>query len=369
MHLSRFAITLAALLPLLSAQDQKPLQEPLQEPLQKLLEEGKKLALAHEWSAALVKLEAAVVLAPDDVEALRWRGHAYTGSEQYEKAFADLDRAVELFANDSWTQYARAMSLHHLGRYEEAVDGYTMAHALDAKFSKPVEWRGFTLSLLGKHVAALADIRLAIKMNRGNSWLWFIRGKTFVALLDFELAAEDFWRVVDAEESNADAHAQLGYLSACTGDKITAKNMLRRAVKLAPESQSEARTWLYHLYVARGERKAATAQLDAIFVEQAKEGADKKALRWPAQIAEHLQGKLGAAELIGLAEKESPEEGELRGRQCEAWLHVGMLHLEGKRRSEAMLALAQAVATDARSKWEWSLARRMLTEICYPDDE
>src|SRR5262245_25488740 len=93
--------------------------------LRELVERGKSMCLAHDWTHAIEVLSVALALDADDVEARRWRGHAFTGSERPREALADLERAAELAPEDAWTCYARAMALHHLGEHERAIAGYT----------------------------------------------------------------------------------------------------------------------------------------------------------------------------------------------------------------------------------------------------
>lgn len=350
-----FAVVLLA--SWLGAQDPAP-----RPPFDELLEEGQRLALAHEWDQALAVLDRAVALAPDDAEALRWRGHAYTGAERYAEAFADLDRAVQLDGTDAWARYARAMALHNLGRYEEAIDGYTAALALDPSFFKAHEWRGYTHSLLGDHVRALHDIDAAIAVDGGNAWLRFIRAKAWVALLDFDAAEHDFWLVIDAEGTNADAHAQLGYLYACTGNDAAAVRMLRRAVELDPTGQLEARPWLFHLLAAGGDSEGATAQLAAI-TEAAAAAPD-----WTRRVVAFLHGEVGPNALVAAAQSVDGDADamadEIAGRKCEAWTHIGLTRMRSGERQPALIAFAHAIGTDARDKWEWSWARGALRRMC-----
>lgn len=328
-----------------------------------LVELGRSQAEAKEFLPAIETLSKALAAHPDDVEALRWRGHAYTGAQQYDKAFADLDRALELGAEDAWTHYAHAMALHHLGHYQEAVRGYSRALAIDPEFKKAYEWRGYNRSLLGDQIGAVADLDIAIPLDPGNAWLHFIRAKACVALLDFKRAEEDLWKVIDHDNRDADANSQLGYLKACLGEWQPAVNFLERAVELDGKAQVEARLWLYELHADRGEADLAKAQLEAVRQLAAAPGADLAVLQWPLRLVAFAQGEIDLPRLLQYAVDEAPKPEEQQGRRCAALLHAGLAAARGKDTDKALVLLARALGTDALDQWEWSLARLRLKQL------
>ena len=340
----------------LVAQDPEPDPAAVAE-YRRLIEAGQEKALAQDWAAALPLLDRALELFPDDVVALRWRGHARTGSGRYAEAYQDLDRALRMDERDAWTQYARSMSLHHLGRYEDAVQGYTAALGLDPGFTKANQWRGFTRSLLGDHVAAIADIDIALVADPANAELYFIRGKAYVALGDLERAELDFWKVADLDQQHADSRAQLGYLYACQGLDDSARRLLREAIRIDAATQLEACAWLAQLELDRGDETAATEQLAAIRSAAVTDATGA----WLADVAACMSRRLAPSALVAKARAATDlPEAERRGRLCEAWLHVGLTLRRLGDRDAALRALAHAVGTDARDKWEWRLAIRVL---------
>ena len=363
MHRSCPAIVLLAIATSPRAQDTPPGPAVVQ-----LVETGRAQALAHDWDQAIATLSRALAAAPDDVEALRWRGHAYTGAKRYAEGLADLERALELGAEDAWTHYARAMALHHLGQHERAVRGYTDALAIDPAFYKAYEWRGYTRSLLGDHVAAIADLDRAIAQDGANAWLFFIRGKAWASLLDFDHAELDLWKTVDADDHNADAHAQLGYLKTVRGDRDAAVAHLQRAVALDARGQVEARLWLHHLLRERGEDAAAQTQLDAVREAAAPENdtaapSPAPELQWPLRQSQLLRGELTLDQLLAHASEGVTDAHEVDSRRCAALLHAGLVAARARQREQAQVLLARAIATDATDQWEWSLARARLRQL------
>lgn len=329
-----------------------------QESLGDLVATGRAHCSKREWAAAIAVLDRALAQAPDDLEALHWRGHAFTGAEQHERARADLARAIDLGADDAWVHYAHAMALHHLGSLEAAVRGYTAALAIDGTFFKANEWRGFTLSRLGRHREALADLDAALRVDAGNAWLSLIRGKARAALLDIEGAELDLWRAADGDPQNSDAVAQLGYLLAATGPAGAGRAQLERALALDAARQAEVALWLFHQRMAAGEAEAARTLLAPLL-----DGEAAKAMppSWLSAVAQFLRGMTTAEQLVAAAAA-SPIA-ERAANRCAAWLHIGLVARRAGRDDDALRAFARAVATDVRDQWEWTWARQALREV------
>ena len=329
-----------------------------QQSVAELVAAGREHCGKREWAAAIALLDRALAQAPDDLEALRWRGHAFTGSEQHERARADLNRALELGADDAWVHYAHAMALHHLGQLEAAVRGYSAALAIDGTFFKANEWRGFTLSRLGRHREALADLDAALRVDGGNAWLSLIRGKARAALLDLEGAEHDLWRAADGDPQNGDAAAQLGYLLVATGQRVPGEAQLERAMGLDAAGQAEAALWRFHLRMAAGDEAAAQKLLAPWPVGEV---AKEVTVPWPRVVVQFLRGALTSEQLVAAAA--ATPVAERAANRCAAWLHIGLVARRSGRDDDALRAFARAVATDVRDQWEWTWARQALREV------
>lgn len=327
---------------------------PLRDPrLESLVAAGREACLAKQWAAALPLLDQAVAMAGDDVEARRWRGHAHTGAERPAEAFADLEHALRCGADDAWTHYARAMALHNLGRFEEAVRGYSDALAIDPGFHKAYEWRGFTNARLGRPLAALPDLDFALSLDRGNPWLSAIRGKVRASLLDFAGAEADLWRAVDADGADADAVAQLGYLLATGTNPEQGIALLERAVRLAPEKQAEARAWLVQLLRQRGRDDEASRHVAALQADGSP---------WLRALAGALDGRLEGEALLAAAAAPEPDASldERPARRVAAWTHRALLAERAGDTAKAIDAHARAVAAARSEQWEWLWSLRRL---------
>src|SRR5690606_19292032 len=142
----------------------------------------------------------------------------------------------------------------------------------------------------------------------------FVRGRAYAQLLDFERAETDLWACLDADPSQADPLAQIGYLQACIGQDETAIRMLKAALKADPRGQAEARLWLFHLLSDAGETDAAAAELAALRADAA------DALPWPRLVAELLAGDASVDELLAELPDAGPAD-EAKARTCALHAH------------------------------------------------
>lgn len=321
-----------------------------------LLEVARTHCAQHQWQEAIDALDDVLQKTPDDVEALQWRAHAFTATEQHEKARLDLAKAMDLGADDAWTHYAHAMALHNLGQLEESLRGYTTALSIDPEFVKAHEWRGFTLTRLGRPLQALPDLDAGVRADTGNAWLRTIRGKVRVSLGDYSGAEEDLWRAADVDAENSDVIAQLGYFLVATGQVESGRVRLERALQLGPSQQAEARIWLYHILTDARLSAEAEAHLDTL-------RSTTSDLSWPLAIGAFLRRQITAESL--LAEAASAPRPQRTQHRCGAWLHIGLVARREGHADAALMAFARAVATDVRDEWEWTWARQCLREVTH----
>jgi tetratricopeptide (TPR) repeat protein len=93
------------------------------------------------------------------------RAYAYNNSDEYEKAIADCNRAIELYPNYPSAYIARAWTNEHMELYEEVVDDCTKALNLDPQSLEALSNRAFAYGRLGQYQRQIADLSRAIELN------------------------------------------------------------------------------------------------------------------------------------------------------------------------------------------------------------
>jgi len=311
-----------------------------------LVRDGVAKAGRREFKAALVPLDAAVKLAPDNIEARRWRGHCRNALGMHAEALVDYDLAIRLQPGFAWSWYARGMAKHHLNRFEAAIADYTQALKLDPNNHRAVEWRGFNKAILGDHLGAYLDFNRAEKLDPKNPWVYFTRGRTLLNLGDMRRAREDFLTTLKLQPKHTEAHGQLGFLLVATGDNAAALKSFDRAFELDPKGDDNVSLWRYWLRMSTG--KAG---------ENAKKELPTKA--WAGDLAKVLLGELTQGQLMQRLAAQKWNQDELARRRCEAAFHLGLRALLVGEKDRAREHLREAVVVGDITMPEWRAARRL----------
>ena len=101
-------------------------------------------------------------LKPDHGGALKYRALTYVRLKQFDKASADIDRALSIQPDERTYLYVKGLIAHHLGNTAEAMEWYS--RALDGKFyEEPLVERVKLYMAAGEYQKALDDCGWIIK--------------------------------------------------------------------------------------------------------------------------------------------------------------------------------------------------------------
>ncbi len=96
------------------------------------------------------------------------RGDGYIFAKQYDKAIADLNRAIQLKYDYPDAYYNRGLANYYLGKYEESIKDYTSAIQYNPKLSRAYFNRAGSFFTLKKYQPALED---ALKARQLRSYV------------------------------------------------------------------------------------------------------------------------------------------------------------------------------------------------------
>jgi tetratricopeptide (TPR) repeat protein/tRNA A-37 threonylcarbamoyl transferase component Bud32 len=241
------------------------------------------LALAREQldhgavEEALVALNRAIELEPDNAEYYRQRADAYWHVGDLEAALADADWIVAHSGNDASNYLFRARLLRDYGELGQALRDQTHALALDPDYADAYHERGEIYLWQGAYEAALADLDRAITLDAGNAHHFVLRGiiKREASLLPAAVA--DHLRAVSLDPGDAYFRAELGISYQWAGDFEKALVEYGEAIRLERESG-----WYYSL---RGTLRRDLGDLDGSLADF------NQAIRWEPEDAALYAGR------------------------------------------------------------------------------
>jgi len=149
------------------------------------------------FDKAVADLSKAIELRPDKSRLWRWRGLAYSELGQWEKALADFDEAIQLDPQDGPNWSHRGWARCNLGQWEKALADCAKGIELDPRGGQCWHLRGRAYAKRGQWEEVLADSAKAIELDLGKSDYWSLRGCAYHKLGQGEEAIADYTKAIE----------------------------------------------------------------------------------------------------------------------------------------------------------------------------
>ncbi|MEG4504247.1 tetratricopeptide repeat protein, partial [Microcoleus sp. F6_B4] len=141
-------------------------------------EQGLLYGYAEEYTKAIASFDQALEIKPDYDEAWYYRGIALANLERWEEAIASYDKALEFKPDYHVTWNNRGKALGNLGRWEEAIASFDKALEIKPDYDEAWYYRGIALDDLGRLEEAIASYDKALEIKPNSSQAWYNRGNT-----------------------------------------------------------------------------------------------------------------------------------------------------------------------------------------------
>ena len=155
-----------------------------------LLEQGDPDAAAQAFTAIIAEH-------PDLAEAHNGLAVAYYNAGRYDEALVELDRALDLEAEDGAIWGNRAWIFFQLERYEECLPDIDQAIALQPRFANHHDTRAQCLTALERYVDAYASATQAIELDDTDPMYHATRGWAALGLEQVDLARQNWQEAID----------------------------------------------------------------------------------------------------------------------------------------------------------------------------
>ncbi|EFC44186.1 predicted protein [Naegleria gruberi] len=133
----------------------------------------------------------------------------YYRMKEFNGAFDDFTRAIQLNPNDPIHYYNRGNISRRRGNYSEALKDYDRALELNANFSQVLTMRGATYFEIEEFEKAIADCERSIALDPSDNCNLLVRGKSYFKSGNLIAAFADLMDYLKTEQNNSDA---LSYL-------------------------------------------------------------------------------------------------------------------------------------------------------------
>ena len=197
-----------------------------------------KVARGH-YEKSIGDLSKAIEMNPDDQAALEARAKAYLETEQLDKALADYNVLVVKFHTRNVEVYMQRGELFvSQGEYSKASKDFARTSRIDPGNDQALVENAKVYLLRGRAQQSIPISRKAIHFNDKNWEAWYVRGKAYFDLNQFQNAEKDFNKSIELKPS-AQAHYYRGQCRAERRELMGACEDLKTAEKMGFELATE----------------------------------------------------------------------------------------------------------------------------------
>jgi tetratricopeptide (TPR) repeat protein len=149
-----------------------------------------------DFPGAIVNLDEAIRLDPNDAQALDIRGNVWDEIGAFDSAFADYEEAIRIDPNSATFFHDRAILWHRKGELDKALLDFD--RAIRFSFSDPDIYcdRGLVWYEKGRHERAIADFNQAVKLDLSVASACINRGLILHRNSDFAVAFADLGKMI-----------------------------------------------------------------------------------------------------------------------------------------------------------------------------
>ncbi|WP_299623492.1 tetratricopeptide repeat protein, partial [Pelagibius sp.] len=238
-----------------------------------------------------------------------------------------------------------------LEQFEKAVADYDKAIELDPKYAAAYNNRGNAHDDLEQFEKAVADYDKAIELDPKYAAAYNNRGNVHYDLEQFEKAVADYDKAIELDPKDAIAYKNRGRLRFILGQFVKAEQDLTKSTKLRT---TDGYTVIWnHLSRAR----AGNLKIDML-------RGDAKMISfdvWPGPVISMFLGTRTPEEVQAAAQNDDPSVN--RDQLCEAQFYIGQLRLVEGRGDEAALLFRNASDTCPKSFVEYAGSKAELRRM------
>ena len=200
-----------------------------------------------DFDRALADFDRAIQIDPKHLKAYSFRATAHVGKGDLRRAVADLTRAIEIDPKSVEARNDRGKYYVVMSDFDRALADFTKSIEIDPKEASSYNFRGVTRKKMGDNDRAIADYTRAIELSPDYAAAYYNRGMVYSAkgtagrgapsalpatggllgvlagggsthLADLDRAIADFSKAIENDPDFADAYAARGTAKHATRD-------------------------------------------------------------------------------------------------------------------------------------------------------
>jgi tetratricopeptide (TPR) repeat protein len=155
-----------------------------------------------DYDRAIADLTKAIELDPRNAWSYDKRGEAYVGKNDYDRAITDFTKSIEMDPKRAYSRTSRGRAYFCKNDFDQAIADYSEAIEIDAKYAYAFYYRGDTYLERRNYDLAIADYAKAIEIRPDEKFYYYLRGRAYrerQRIGDRDRASADFRRALEID--------------------------------------------------------------------------------------------------------------------------------------------------------------------------
>ena len=200
-----------------------------------LMTRGNVYSLIADYSSAAIDYAAITSFKPKLLEGHLKLIFTFRISKQYENALNHAELCIKRFARCAELFSTKGVTLMKMNAYEEALDSFNKAIAIDPKHNEALVNRGIVYQALGSPALAVQDYKACIRGDPQNVAALFNSGSLYLTHGQWEFALKTFDSLVKFKD-DGDIRLSRGIAKCLLNDFAGAEIDMKKAIAFIPES-------------------------------------------------------------------------------------------------------------------------------------
>jgi tetratricopeptide (TPR) repeat protein len=162
-------------------------------------------------------------------------GRFLATAQEYEAVLTAYDQALTIQPNSHHTWNSKGITLHNLGRGEEAINSFNEALKIKPNYHYAWNWHGYVLNDLGRYEESIISYEQTLKIKPDDDYAWFARGQTLKNLGRNEEAIASYDQALKFKPDDHDAWNNRGIALGNLGRNEEAIASYDQALKFKPD--------------------------------------------------------------------------------------------------------------------------------------
>jgi tetratricopeptide (TPR) repeat protein len=189
----------------------------------------------NQYDKAIAAYNKAIEVNPQFAEAYLYRGGVYYNLKEYDKAMADCNKAIEINPQYAMAYNGRGIVYRNLKEYDKAMADYTKAIEINPQYAMAYNGRGNVYSDLKEYDKAMADYNKVLEINPQDADAYYNRGIVYRNLKEYDKAMADYNKAIEINPQLFQAYLYRGLVYHNLKEYDKAIKDYNKAIEINPQ--------------------------------------------------------------------------------------------------------------------------------------